>query len=121
MNKKTLVIGVSEHRHRYAYEAVGSLLRQGHEVVALGLHQGNIHGIEIETEKKQYENIHTITLYINRQIQQEQYHDYILQLKPKRIIFNPGAENPTLAKLAQEQGIETENACTLVLLSSGQY
>ena len=118
--KKTLVIGASENIERYSNLAVKKLLKNNYTVVAIGSKKGIINDINIETEKIPFENIDTITLYLNSSRQKE-YHDYILSLNPKRIIFNPGAENDVLEKLAQEMGIFTQEACTLVLLSTNQY
>lgn len=119
--KKTLVIGASTNRSRYAYLAVNKLLDKGHEVIPLGIEQGHINGIPIETERKPFNDVDTVTLYINPVIQKE-YYDYILNtIKPGRIIFNPGTENREFKKLAATKGIETMEACTLVLLSTGQF
>ena len=121
MSKKTLVIGASEHPWRYAYLAVNRLIKNGHEVIPLGIEKGQINGTPLETEKKNFQDIDTVTLYINPQIQKE-YYDYIIKvIKPKRIIFNPGTENLEFEKLAEENGIQIEEACTLVLLSANQY
>jgi len=119
-NFKTLVIGASENHDRYSNKAVLMLQKFGYDVVSLGNRPGKINGITIETENILFEDIHTITLYINPEIQKI-YRDYILQLKPKRIIFNPGTENTSLELEAKSLGICTENACTLVLLSTGGY
>lgn len=118
--KKTLVIGASANPARYSYLAVQKLTAHQHPVVALGLRKGTIGNTEVETEQKPFENIDTVTLYINP-LNQQGYINYILSLKPKRIIFNPGTENDELAELARKQGIEAMQACTLVLLSTGQY
>lgn len=118
--KKTLVIGASENPSRYSYMAINSLVKHNHEVVAVGTKSGNVSGINIGTEKLLFSNIDTVTLYINPNIQKE-YYDYIIGLKPKRIIFNPGTENQEFEKLANRNGIETEEACTLVLLATNQY
>ena len=118
--KKTLVIGASENPSRYAYLAINSLLKQGHEVLAIGAKEGIVNGIKIETQNLPFNGVDTITLYINPLIQ-KQYYNYILSLKPKRIIFNPGTENFEFEKLAIKQGITTEEACTLVMLSTNQY
>ncbi len=119
--KKTLVIGASTNPSRYAYLAVNRLLAKGHEVIPLGIEEGNINGVAIETEQKEFENIDTVTLYINPSIQKD-YYDYILNsIKPKRIIFNPGTENREFEKTAKAKGIEIVEACTLVLLSTGQF
>lgn len=119
--KKTLVIGASTNKSRYAYLAVNKLLDKGHEAIPLGIETGDINGIPIETERKAFKAVDTVTLYINPAIQ-KQYYDYILKtIKPKRIIFNPGTENRAFEKLAAANGIETTEACTLVLLSTGQF
>lgn len=118
--KKTLVLGASTNKSRYSYIATQRLNNHGHEVVPVGIREGAIEGIDIQQGRPDVEGIDTVTLYLNPQ-RQEAYYDYILGLKPKRIIFNPGTENPTLMRLAREQGIEPEAACTLVLLSTGQY
>ncbi len=118
--KKTLVLGASQNPSRYSYLAINRLRQKGHPVVAIGRRDGNVSDVAVIKEKIAVDDIDTVTLYLNDKHQQE-YHDYILSLKPKRIIFNPGAENPELEKLAEENGIETMEACTLVLLSTGQY
>ena len=118
--KKTLVLGASENPARYSNLAVKKLIANHHPVIALGKKNGSIGSCIIETEKKDFENSDTVTLYLNP-MNQQQYYDYILSLHPKRIIFNPGAENDELAALAQKNGITTQEACTLVLLSTGQY
>lgn len=118
--KKTLVLGASANPSRYSYLAIRSLRNHDHPVAAIGLRSSMAEDVEITTEKKQMNDIDTITLYLNP-MNQQQYYDYILSLNPKRIIFNPGAENYELAKLAGEKNIQTLNACTLVLLAIGQY
>lgn len=118
--KKTLVLGASDNPSRYSYLAVQRLRSHGHPVVAVGRKNTRVADVTIEKEKKQFDDIDTVTLYLNR-LHQEEYHDYILSLKPKRIIFNPGAENDDLARLAHEKGIKTMEACTLVMLSTNQY
>jgi uncharacterized protein len=118
--KKTLILGASVNPARYSHLAVKKLIAYNHPVVALGKKTGSIDNTIIETEKKHFDNIDTVTLYLNPQHQKE-YYDYIFSLHPKRIIFNPGAENDELADLAQEKGIIAQEACTLVLLSTNQY
>ena len=119
-NKKTLVLGASTNPDRYSYLAIKSLLNHGHEVYAIGNKTGKIENTEIGTEEKPIPELDTITLYLNVQ-NQIPYYDYIIAQSPKRIIFNPGAENRQLADLAKAKGIIAQNACTLVLLSTGQY
>lgn len=120
MDKKTVVIGASENTDRYAAMAVERLHNHGHEVVPVGLHDGTVHGIKILSGNPKIEDVHTVTLYLRPEIQKELY-DYIFSLNPKRIIFNPGTENPELEKMAEEKGIEVEEACTLVMLSIGNF
>ena len=118
--KKTMVLGATPNPERYAYKAVMKLKQYGHEVIAIGLKKGEIEGIIIQNDTAQYDGIDTVTLYLSP-INQKPFYDYILLLKPRRIIFNPGTENIELINLANKNGIETEIACTLVLLSLGQY
>ena len=118
--KITLVLGASDNPQRYSYLAVSRLRSKGYPVVAIGRKQVKVGDVEIGTEKKDFPGVDTVTLYLSP-ARQKEYYDYILSLHPKRIIFNPGAENPELALLAQAQGIEPLEACTLVLLSTGQY
>ena len=118
--KKTLVLGASANPSRYSYLAVNKLRSKGHPVVAIGRKTGRVADVEVQTEKKSEQAIDTVTLYLNPTHQKE-YYDYILGLKPKRIIFNPGTENTELYDLAKKNGIQPLEACTLVLLSTGQY
>lgn len=120
MSGKTLVIGATENTSRYSNMAVRSLLRHGKEVAAVGLKAGDIEGVKIQTGSPKIEDVDTITMYVGPKNQPPLY-DYILSLKPKRIIFNPGAENDELEKMAEEKGIEVVEACTLVMLSIGNY
>lgn len=120
MPKKTLVIGASDNPARYSYLAVHKLVDHGQPVVALGKHNGQVAGVSIITERPADKDFDTVTLYLNPEHQKE-YYDYVLSLKPKRIIFNPGAENPTFAEMAAKAGIQPMEACTLVLLSTGQF
>ncbi len=119
-NKKTLVLGASSNSERYSYMAVTKLLAHGYEVIPLGIKAGKIGDVDILTERKIYPDIHTVSLYVGPNNQKEWF-DYILSLKPKRIIFNPGTENSEFKNLAEANGIEAEEACTLVLLSIGSY
>lgn len=120
MAKKTVVIGASENPSRYSYLAVNKLRAYGHPVIAIGNRKGTIGDTPVLTEKPEEKETDTVTLYLNPQLQ-EQYYDYILALHPKRIIFNPGTENNELEALAKANGIEPVEACTLVLLGTGQY
>ena len=118
--KKTLVLGATPNPDRYAYLATVKLRSYGHEVVPVGIKKGMIGDLEILNGRPVPEDIDTVTLYLGPERQRE-YYDYILSLKPKRIIFNPGTENDELADLAKANGIETVEACTLVMLSIGNY
>ncbi len=119
-NKKTLVIGASDDPSRYSYLAIKSLRRHNHDVVAIGNRPGKVDDVDFGKDKVPVDNIDTVTLYINP-TRQPDYYDYILSLNPKRIIFNPGTENGELERLARERGINPMRACTLVLLSTGQF
>jgi predicted CoA-binding protein len=118
--KKTLVLGASDNPARYSYLAIQRLHQHEHPIVAIGKRKTMVADIPVEIEKKPFDNINTVTLYLNP-LHQTEYYDYILSLKPKRLIFNPGAENDELEKLAKQNNIQTIEACTLVLLSTGQY
>ena len=118
--KKTVLIGATTNPERTAFTAARKLKAYGHEVFLIGNKKGEIDGNPIHQEMPALEHVDTVTLYINPKIQKD-YSDYILSLHPKRIIFNPGTENDELKKLAELQGIKTENACTLVLLSLHEF
>jgi predicted CoA-binding protein len=118
--KKTVVLGASPNPQRYSYLAVQRLRKAGHPVAAIGRKPATVGDVDIITDKAAVEAVDTVTLYLNASNQKE-YYDYILSLHPRRIIFNPGAENPELEALASANGIEPMEACTLVLLSTGRY
>ena len=118
--KKTLVLGASDNPSRYSYLAIQRLRQHDHPVVAIGRKHSRVGDVAIEKEQTPFDDIDTITFYLNPSRQKE-YYDYILSLKPKRLIFNPGAENEELVQLAKKNNIKTLEACTLVLLSTGQY
>lgn len=118
--KKTLVLGASLNPGRYSNLAINRLVNYGHTVEAVGLKKGIVAGVDISTEKEDFENIDTVTLYLNPK-RQEEYYDYIISLKPKRVIFNPGTENPAFYDMLRKNNIEVEVACTLVLLGTNQY
>jgi uncharacterized protein len=118
--KKTVVLGASGNPSRYSHLAIQRLRQLGHPVVAIGRRKGVVGDVPVITDKKAFEGVDTVTLYLNPDHQKE-YYDFILSLNPKRIIFNPGAENDELAKMAKEKNINPMDACTLVLLSTGQY
>lgn len=118
--KKTLVMGASTEPGRYSYKAVKMLQRFGHPVVALGKKEDNLDGVKIEKAQVPFDDVDTVTLYLNP-MNQRQYYDYIVGLKPERVIFNPGTENPELYKLLKDNNIDIEVGCTLVMLSINQY
>jgi predicted CoA-binding protein len=118
--KKTLVLGASDNPSRYSYMAMNRLQAHHHPVVAVGRREGEVAGMLISRSPVQEKDIDTITLYLNPTHQKE-YYDYIIGLQPRRIIFNPGTENPELMKMARDKGIEPVVACTLVMLATGQY
>lgn len=120
--KKTVIIGATTNKARYAYLAAQMLTEYNHEIVPVGIKDGAVFGQEIRDifERPQIANVDTVTLYIGP-AKQPEHIDYILSLKPKRIIFNPGTENEDFMKRAEAQGVEAFEACTLVLLRSNQY
>ena len=119
-SKRTLVLGASENPERYSYMAVQRLRARGHEVIAVGKKAGSIGDVTIQTEMPSSDAIDTITLYLQA-AHQSAYYPQIFALQPKRIIFNPGTENPELLELAEAQGIKCLEACTLVMLAAAQY
>ncbi|MCY7350930.1 MAG: CoA-binding protein [Cytophagaceae bacterium] len=118
--KKTLIIGASENPDRYANKAAHRLLFHGHPIELLGLRAGKIADRPIQTGQPTLDGIDTVTMYVGPPRQPVLY-EYVLSLKPKRIIFNPGAENPEFQQLAEQQGIKILEACTLVLLATEQF
>ena len=120
MKKKTLIIGATPNPGRYAYLAAHKLTAAGHPIINIGIKNGEVAGVKIEPAETIYKDVDTITLYVGPAHQPDLY-DYIINTKPKRIIFNPGTENIELKELAEKNGIETDEACTLVLLSTNQY
>ena len=119
-NKKTLVLGATTKPEKYAYIAINKLVEKGHSVLAIGQNTGEVAGVKIYTKQIPLANIDTVTLYLNPKRQVE-YYNYIIETKPKRVIFNPGTENPQFSQLLQSNGIKAEVACTLVLLATNQY
>lgn len=117
---KTLVLGASLNPNRYSYLALQRLVANGIETLAIGLRPGNVAGINIVTQQVDFKNIDTVSLYLNPK-NQEDYYQYIIGLNPRRVLFNPGTENPGFYKLLEANGVMVEEACTLVLLSTGQY
>lgn len=120
-NKKTLVIGASENPARYSYKAVRMLLDFGHEVYPLGKRTGTIFGLSIHNGWPENDAIHSVTLYINPARQTDEVMDKIISLKPNRVIFNPGTENPLFFKRLKSEQIEVIQDCTLVMLQGNRY
>ncbi len=118
--KKTLVLGASLNPARYSNMAIIRLTQNGHTVNAVGQKEGEVAEVCITKEKKAFKEIDTITLYLNSK-RQADYYEYIISLKPRRVIFNPGTENPEFYNILKENNIEFEVACTLVLLGTNQY
>lgn len=119
-NKRTLIIGGSPNPERIAFKAIEKLVTNGHSVIAFGKKQGEVAGVKIHTDVIPVENIDTVSLYINPTHQKE-YYDFIVNLNPKRILFSPGTENPEFYQLLEKNSIKFEEACTLVLLTLGEY
>ena len=120
MKKKTLVLGASMNPERFSYMAVRKLKYGNIPVVAVGFREGEISGVRIEKSFPKFEDIHTITIYIGPK-NLTAYYDYILSLKPKRVIFNPGTESQAFAEILSSEGIEVINACTLIMISKHLY
>lgn len=119
-NKKTLVLGASTKPDRYAYKAINMLTQKGQTVVAIGQNSGEVAGVKIHTKAIPVKNIDTVSLYLNP-VRQREYYNYIIEAQPKRVIFNPGTENPELYQLLELNDIKAEVACTLVLLATNQF
>ena len=117
---KTLVIGASVNPNRYSNRVVLKLLDSGIKVIPMGINQGNIADLVIVRPFEKQKNIHTVLIYITPEVQKE-YYKYIINLQPKRVLFNPGTENPIFSQILQKHNIYWENSCSLVLLSTNQY
>ncbi len=118
--KKTVLLGASDNPSRYSFLALNNLRRHGHPVVAIGRKKALVADVAIETDTPAEQGVDTVTLYLNPDHQKE-YYDYIISLHPRRVIFNPGTENDELQEKLLKEGIQPMEACTLVLLSTGQY
>jgi len=119
-NKKTLVLGATTKPDRYAFKAITDLVVKGHSVLAIGQNAGEVAGVKIQTKALPIKSIDTVTLYLNP-ARQRDYYNYIIEAYPKRVIFNPGTENPEFYQLLALNDIQVEVACTLVLLATNQY
>ena len=121
INKSTLILGASTNPERYSNKAFYQLKAASHTVFAMGFRTGVLEDTPIhKSHQSVWENVDTVTLYLGP-ARQEMYYDYLIKLKPRRVIFNPGTENKKFERLLKEAGIETEQACTLVLLATNQY
>jgi len=120
MTKKTLVLGASTNQNRYSHIAIQRLLLKNHSVRAIGKKEGVVSSVKIYTANELFKNIDTVTIYLNPK-NQEEYYKYIIELNPKRVLFNPGTENPFFEQLLTKNNITFERACTLVLLGINRY
>ncbi|TDD98349.1 CoA-binding protein [Flavobacterium cellulosilyticum] len=119
-NKKTLVLGANTKPDKYPFKAITMLVEKGHTVIAIGQNTGEVAGVKIYTKAIPVKNIDTVSLYLKPNRQKE-YYNYIVDSKPKRVIFNPGTENPEFYQLLELNNIKAEVSCTLVLLATNQY
>lgn len=117
---KTLIIGATTNPGRYAYTAAHLLTQMGNTIVQIGLREGEVAGVPISKEKEIYKDIDTVTLYVGPRNQPE-YYDYIVSLRPRRVIFNPGTENVEFESRLAREGIQPIESCTLVMLATGKY
>lgn len=120
MNQKTLIIGASVNPERYSYKAAEKLLAHKHDIYMIGNKPGILFDKEIVNHQTAYPDVDTVTMYVSAKNQTE-YYQYIMSLKPQRVIFNPGTENPEFEKELEAHGIIAEQACTLVLLATNSY
>ena len=119
-NKRTMVIGASLKSWRYSHMAIHALRKHGHEVVAIGLREGVVADVPVIKDHPDLTDIHTVSMYVGKE-RQAGYFDYLLSIRPQRVIFNPGAENDDLEGILKNRGIEVLTACTLVMLSTNQF
>lgn len=117
---KVIVLGASPNHERFSYKAVKALRRHDYEVVALGTQKGEIADIQINTGQPNVDDVDTVLLYLNP-VHQKEIYDYILSLKPKRIVFNPGTQNQELAELAEINDIQVVNNCALIMLNTNTF
>ncbi|MFN4852799.1 MAG: CoA-binding protein [Bacteroidota bacterium] len=120
MIENVLILGASSNPERYAHKACRALLQHNHQVYALGLGEGDAGGVPIKKTWPANNSFDTVTLYLHP-AKQKTYYKSLLELKPRRVIFNPGTENPELQQLLDQARIPWEEACTLVLLSTGTF
>ena len=120
MKNETLILGASLNPDRYSNRAIGALKANGFAIKAIGMQDGEVEGIKVQTKKVAFNSVDTVSLYLNKE-RQKAYYEYIISLNPRRVIFNPGTENAEFESLLEKEGILAEVACTLVLLSLRQY
>ena len=120
ISKKTLVLGASDNPARYSFLAIHKLREHKHPVVAIGKRTAMVEDVPVQPETAPIQDLDTVTVYLNPN-NQKSYYDFVLEQHPRRVIFNPGAENPEFEKILTEQGVQVTEACTLVLLGTGQY
>lgn len=120
MSKKTLIIGASINPERYSYKAAEKLLAHKHEIYMIGNRACVLFDRDIVKQQTLYTDVDTVTMYVSAKNQTE-YYQYIMSLKPRRVIFNPGTENPKFEEELGSQRIIVEQACTLVLLATNAY
>jgi len=118
--KKTLVLGASPNQKRYSYMAIHKLLKHHHPVIPMGIKKAAVAELKIVNDRPNYTDIHTISMYIGPRHQAD-YHNYLISLKPNRIIFNPGTENDVFKELCKEHNIQAIEHCTLIMLNEGTY
>lgn len=118
--KSTLILGASLNELRYSNKAIKELLSNKIKVFAVAKNIGETHGVKILNNFPKGVKIDTISIYLNIKFQ-DQYVEPIIDISPRRVIFNPGTENPKVFKYFSSKGVECENSCTLVLLSTNQY
>jgi hypothetical protein len=119
-SKKTLVLGASANPARYSFLAINRLREHNHPVIAIGRTTTTVADVPVQARTSPIPDLDTVTVYLNTE-NQKNYYDYIIEQHPHRVIFNPGAENPEFEKMLEDKGIKTLEACTLVLLGTGQY
>jgi len=120
MKNETLILGASLNPDRYSNRAIRALKANGFAIKAIGMQDGEVEGIKVQTKKVAFNSVDTVSLYLNKE-RQKAYYEYIISLNPRRVIFNPGTENAEFESLLEKEGILAEVACTLVLLSLRQY
>jgi predicted CoA-binding protein len=118
--KKTLVLGASANPERYSFLAINKLREHHHPVVAIGKRSALVADVPVEMKTIPIQDLDTVSIYLNKD-NQKNYYDFIFSQHPRRVIFNPGAENPEFEILLADKGIKAIEACTLVLLATGQY